>query len=300
VERTDVDGLTGGRGSTAVELRPGRPDDAEVCGRICYEAFGAIADTHGFPSDFASLQVGLDVAAEMLAHPQIYAVVAEIDGRVVGCNFLDERSAIVGVGPVGVDPAVQNRGVGRALMLDVLRRAADRRAAGVRLLQSAYHSRSLSLYASLGFTARDVLACMNGTPPTGRIPGRQVRPATTADLDACAVACRRVHGHDRTAELADAIAQGAGLVVEHDGRISGYASDLGFTGHAVGESDADIEALILAADAFHGSGILVPITNGELFRWCLEHGLHVVHTMTLMSIGLYTTPRGAYLPSVQF
>ena len=93
---------------------------------------------------------------------------------------------------------------------------------------------------------------------------------------------------------------GAGLVVEHDGRISGYASDLGFTGHAVGESDADIEALILAADAFHGSGILVPITNGELFRRCLEHGLHVVHTMTLMSIGLYTTPRGAYLPSVQF
>ena len=117
------------------------------------------------------------MASEMLAHPQIYAVVAEIAGRVVGCNFLDERSAIVGVGPVGVDPVVQNRGVGRALMLDVLRRAADSRAAGVRLLQSAYHSRSLSLYASLGFTARDVLACMNGTPPTGRIPGRQVRPA---------------------------------------------------------------------------------------------------------------------------
>ena len=92
----------------------------------------------------------------------------------------------------------------------------------------------------------------------------------------------------------------ADWVMEHDGRISGYASDLGFTGHAVGESDADIEALILAADAFHGSGILVPITNGELFRWCLEHGLHVVHTMTLMTIGLYTTPRGAYLPSVQF
>jgi predicted N-acetyltransferase YhbS len=245
-----MDGLTGGRGATAVELRPGRRDDAEVCGRICYEAFSGIADTHGFPSDFASLQVGVDVASEMLAHPQIYAVVAEIDGRVVGCNFLDERSAIVGVGPVGVDPAVQNRGVGRALMLDVLRRATDRRAAGVRLLQSAYHSRSLSLYASLGFTARDVLACMNGTPPTGRIPGRQVRPATTGDLEACAAACRRVHGHDRTAELADAIAQGAGLVVEHDGRISGYASDLGFTGHAVGESDADVEALILAADAF--------------------------------------------------
>jgi hypothetical protein len=26
-----------------VELRPGTPEDAETCGRICYEAFGAIA-----------------------------------------------------------------------------------------------------------------------------------------------------------------------------------------------------------------------------------------------------------------
>jgi len=283
-----------------IELRPGRRDDAEVCGRICYDAFGAIAAAHGFPSDFPSLQVGLGVASAMLAHPRIYSVVAEIDGQVVGSNFLDERSAVVGVGPVSVDPDVQNRGVGRALMLDVLRRAADRQAPGVRLLQAAYHSRSLSLYATLGFTVRDVLACMQGTPPTGRIPGHRVRPATTADLDACAAACRSVHGHDRTAEMADAIAHGTGRVVEHDGRISGYASDLGFTGHAVGENDADIEALILAADAFHGSGILVPTTNGELFRWCLAHGLHVVHVMTLMSVGLHTTPRGAYLPSVQF
>ena len=283
-----------------VELRPGRRDDAEVCGRICYDAFCAIAAAHGFPSDFPSLQVGIDVASAMLAHPQIYAVVAELDGQVVGSNFLDERSAIAGVGPVSVDPAAQNRGVGRALMLDVLRRATDRQAPGVRLLQAAYHSRSLSLYATLGFTVRDVLACMQGTPPTGQIPGHQVRQATTADLDACAVVCHRVHGHDRTAEMADAIADGTGLVVEHDGRISGYASDLGFTGHAVGESDADLKALILATDTFHGSGILVPTTNGELFRWCLEQGLHVVHMMTLMSVGLHTTPRGAYLPSVQF
>ena len=284
----------------SVQLRSGRLEDADTCGRICYDAFGAIAAQHRFPSDFPSPEVGIGVVSAMLAHPQMYSVVAEVDGRVVGSNFLDERSTIAGVGPVSVDPAVQNRGVGRALMHDVLRRARDRHAPGVRLLQAAYHSRSLSLYTALGFTVRDVLACMQGTPPSGRIPGHQVRRATTVDLDACAAACRRVHGHDRTAELADAIAHGTALVVEHDDRISGYASDLGFTGHAVGASNADLEALILAASAFHGSGILVPATNGDLFRWCLEHGLHVVHTMTLMSIGLYTTPRGAYLPSVQF
>ena len=31
-----------------VTLRAGRPADAEACGRICYEAFKAIADQHNF------------------------------------------------------------------------------------------------------------------------------------------------------------------------------------------------------------------------------------------------------------
>jgi predicted N-acetyltransferase YhbS len=283
-----------------VELRPGRRDDAETCGRICFEAFGAIARAHTFPSDVPAPEVGVGLVSMLLEHPQVYSVVAEINGRIVGSNFLDERSTIAGVGPITVDPTVQNQGVGRALMLDVLKRAEDRGAPGVRLLQAAFHSRSLSLYTKLGFQVRDVLACMQGSPPSGEVPGHKVRRATNADLDACAVVCRRVHGHDRTGEMTDAIAQGTGRVVEYDNRITGYATDLAFFAHAVGENNEDLQALILAADAFAGSGILVPTTNGELFRWCLEQGLHVVHVMTLMTIGLYTTPQGAYLPSVTF
>ena len=89
-------------------------------------------------------------------------------------------------------------------------------------------------------------------------------------------------------------------MVEHNGRISGYATDLAFFAHAVGENNEDIKALITAADAFGGPGVLVPVTNAELFRWCLERGLQVVHTMTLMTIGLYSSPQGAYLPSVLY
>jgi hypothetical protein len=37
--------------------------------------------------------------------------------------------------------------------------------------------------------------------------------------------------------MAEAITHGSGRVVEHDDRITGYATDLGFTGHAVGESN---------------------------------------------------------------
>lgn len=227
-------------------------------------------------------------------------MVAEVDGKTVGSNFLDERSTIYGMGPITVSPTTQNEGVGQALMLNVMRHAEDLGAAGVRLLQAGYHNRSLALYAKLGFQARDLLACMQGPPPMGKIPGYQVRRASHTDVPGCAGLCRNVHGHDRAGELSDAIAQGTALVVEHDNRISGYATGLGFFAHAVGESNEDLKALIMAAEAFEGSGILVPATNAKLFEWCLDRGLRVVHTMALMTTGLYAIPAGAYLPSVTY
>jgi predicted N-acetyltransferase YhbS len=283
-----------------ITLRPGTLEDATTCGTICYEAFKAIAAQHNFPPDFPSPEVATMLLSGLLSRPGVYGVVAELDGRVVGSNFVDERSLIAGIGPITVDPAVQNRAVGRQLMQHVLERLTQRRVPGVRLVQAAYHNRSLSLYAKLGFEVREPLATMQGSPPAAPIPGYTVRPATAGDLEACNQVCRRVHGHDRGGELRDAIAQGTANVVEHGGRISGYTTAIAFFGHAVGESNDDLKALIGAAPAFPGPGFLLPTRNGELFRWCLEHGLRVVHTMTLMSVGLYNEPAGAFLPSVLY
>jgi hypothetical protein len=87
-------------------------------------------------------------------------------------------------------------------------------------------------------------------------------------------------------------------VVERHGRITGYTSSLAFYGHTVAETNADLQAIIAASDGFGGPGILVPSRNSELFRWCLANGLRVVQPMTLMSLGLYNEPQGAFLPSV--
>jgi hypothetical protein len=141
---------------------------------------------------------------------------------------------------------------------------------------------------------------MQGTPLAVQIPGYTVRPATEHDLDACNQVCMHVHGHDRRGELLDAITQGTATVVEHGGRITGYATPIAFFGHAVGETNEALKALIGAAPAFPGPGFLLPTRNGELFRWCLDHGLRVVQPMTLMSVGLYNEPAGAYLPSVLY
>ncbi len=85
-------------------LRPGRPEDAETCGGICYEAFAAIARRHNFPPDITP-ETGAELVSMLLGHPGYYSVVAEANGQVVGSNFLDERSLITGVGPITVEPA---------------------------------------------------------------------------------------------------------------------------------------------------------------------------------------------------
>jgi N-acetylglutamate synthase-like GNAT family acetyltransferase len=234
----------------------------------------------------------------LFSHPNIYSVVAELDGQVVGSNFLWETGTIAGVGPITVSPAVQNRQIGRRLMEHVMARARQRGFAGVRLVQAAYHNRSLSLYTKLGFEARELLSVMQGPVIGLQIPGYTVRKATIEDIEVGNRLYLKIHGHTREQELYDAIQQGTATVVEHAGRLTGYATQIGFLGYAVGESNDDLKALIGAASSFAGPGFLLLTRNGELFRWCLENGLRVVQPMTLMSWGLYNEPTGAFLPSV--
>ena len=236
----------------------------------------------------------------MFSHPGFFCVVAEQEGKVIGSNCLDERTPIGGVGPITIDPAAQNRAAGRALMQAVLTRAAERTFAGVRLVQAAYHNRSLSLYAKLGFVVREPLSCMQGPAIQKMLPGYLVRSAIADDLAACNELCTRVHGHERAGELKEAVQHGTAVVAERDGRVTAYASSVAFFGHAVGETNEDLKALIAAAAAFQGPGILVPSRNAGLFRWCLENGLRVVQPMTLMTMGLYNEPAGAYLPSILY
>ncbi len=283
-----------------IRLRPGVPEDAQACGTICYEAFKTISEAHSFPTDFPERAMAVGLMSHLLARTDVFSVVAEIDGQPAGSNFLWENGIIAGVGPITVDPRLQNVAVGKQLMQAVLQRAKERRCAGVRLVQAAYHNRSLSLYSKLGFSVREPLSTLHGPPIGLAMPGYLVRPATEADLDACNTLCLSVHGHDRGQEVLEAIRQGTARIVERDGRLTGYATLIGFFGHAVGESHDDLKALIASATAFHGPGILLPTRNSEVLRWCLANGLRIVQPMTLMSIGLYNEPQGAFLPSILY
>ncbi|MDQ3803100.1 MAG: GNAT family N-acetyltransferase [Acidobacteriota bacterium] len=291
-----------GTAAGAPALRPARAEDAAECGRIIYEAFKSIHDRHDFRRDFASVEAATQLAEMFINHPSFYGVAAEVDGRVVGSNFLDERSDVRGVGPITVDPGLQQKGVGRLLMRDVIERG--RGARGIRLVQDSFNMLSLSLYASLGFDVTEPLALVEGSPKAAPRAGAEVRPMREEDLAGCAALCERVHGFSRAGELRDALRHFKPYVLVRGGRVAAYASAPTFwpLNHGVAETEDDMRALLAGAAARCEEPLrmLVPTRQASLFRWCLGEGLRVVKPMTLMTMGEYQKPSGCWFPSVLF
>lgn len=283
-----------------INLRKGRPDEAELLGVICYEAFRKISEEHNFPPDLPTPEVGAGFASMLLGRPDIYSVVAEVNVVAVGSNFLWEGDEVAGVGPITIDPAAQNSSVGRRLMEDVIRRAEEQGFLSVRLVQAAYHNRSLALYTKLGFNSVEALSAVQGKPLNAKVEGYHVRTLGPDDVHAADAVCKAVHGISRRNEIAGAAAQGTGMIVEHAGRVTGYSTTLGYFGHAVGETNNELKALIGFAKEFAGPGFLLPTRNSEVMRWCLENGLKLIQPLTLMSRGVYQEPRGAFLPSILY
>src|SRR5688572_10981258 len=102
------------------------PNDALAAGRICFDAFKTIAERHGFPPDFPTPEIAIELLSHLISRPDVFGVVAESNGHVVGSNFLWEGDRVAGVGPITVEPAQQNSAIGRKLMEAVLARAAQK------------------------------------------------------------------------------------------------------------------------------------------------------------------------------
>lgn len=277
------------------------PEDVETCGRICYEAFSGIADKHNFRRDFPALEAAVELMRMLVSRPDVFSVVAESEGRVIGSNHLAESDAIRAVGPITIDPNAQAKGAGRMLMEAVIERG--RSASGIRLLQDSFNAASLSLYASLGFDVREPVVLIEGVMK-GEVPaGFEVRPIVEEDYDRCAELCRSVHGFDRINELKHAPPLPNPFVALRDGRITAYISAPQFwaVNHAVAETERDMQALLLGAgNQCEQVSVILPTRQAALFRWLLKNGMRVIKPMTLMSMGEYHEPRGCYLPSVGY
>jgi len=285
-----------------VKIRLATISDVESCGRITHEAFTELARRHGFPSDFPTLEYAVCSVNHQISHPSVFGIVAMIDSEVVGLGFLYERDPIRAVGGLAVSPRYEDQGIGYHLMKTLLKRSAG--SLGIRLLTDTFNAKSISLYTSLGFEAKETCVVVVGRPKS-KPPSRfQVRSLLANDLQNCEDLCKRVHGFERTNELREAIQFLSPLVAVQDGRICAYTTTMlrWHRAHGVAETEEDMEALILGAAATTADSLsfLLPMRQTRLFQFCLEEGLRIIKPMTLMSLGTYQEPRGCFFPSALY
>lgn len=285
----------------ALELVPAKPEQVPEMGRICYQAFKDISDRHGFPSDFPSVAFARMVLGSLVRREDYYVVAALVGGEVVGSTGLLAADDVGGVGPVTVEVPAQGRGIGRALMQDVIDHARENRITMVRLMQDSFNMGSLSLYASLGFDTKDAVALMQPAPAPAQ--DGTVRPVTEADLPAIDELSRNIYKVSRRNEVAALMSPPfRPLLRERNGRVTGYFI-LELPGHGVAETEEDL--LMLVGEAATGvppefARCFCPLTEGSLYRKFLKAGFRAIKVMHLMTLGPYEPPDGVWMPSVDF
>ncbi len=286
-----------------VHIRLAIPADVEVCGRIIFESFKEVSEQHNSPCDFPSPRTTTQLASLFIRDSSVFSIVAEINGSVVGCNFLHESHPIRSIGPTSVAPDFQSRGIGRQLMEKVLDRAKG--STGIRLIQETLNIVSISLYTSLGFDIKDSLVLIKGRPKTSIIHnGMEVQPLSIEDVELCTKACLEVCGFERTQDVENAVKSTSPFVYFHGNCLKAYSSSMTMwmTNHCVAKTEDDMKALILGIGKLTSEPLsfLLPVRHENLFRWCLKESFRIYKPFTLMSMEEYHEPKGIYFPSASF
>lgn len=215
----------------------------------------------------------------------------EADGRLVGTAMwwpYGETHASVGM--IIVDPGMQGRGLGRALMGKLLHEARSRTV----FLNATQEG--LPLYTQLGFVARGQVFQHQAIWPAETVLANApagVRPMQAADdqrvrrLDLAATKM------DRTALLDALFAAGTAMVIDRGAGVSAYACAREF-GHGVvigpvvatgADGAADAMDLIAAlADRARGRFLRIDVTESSgLSAWLTETGLPCVgHAVSMV------------------
>src|SRR3978361_1809729 len=146
-------------------IRPIEPNDAEICGKIGYEAHKTISSAHGYPSEQPSEEFSIGLIKRLLDNPNSWGVLAERQGNILGSIFLHKfpPSPVAVIGPLTVHPSSEG-GIGKMLMYAALNHAHKQNHEQIRLVQSPSHIRSFVLYTKSGFFLREPLFLMKGQP----------------------------------------------------------------------------------------------------------------------------------------
>ena len=228
-------------------IRRATREDIDVLGRFVTARSARSPINTIFRTSFPSPEAAVGVISSMITNPGFYGIVAEVNGRIAGSNFMDERATIAGIGPISVDPEVQNSGAGRAMMQHMLDRVAANRMSGrppgadrisQSLFQPVREARLRNPRTAIGNDQER--RSRNRSPATQFAPPlMRMSPHAIGSISMCM---------DTNAAANCATPSRLGRrICRASRRITGYATAIGYGGYAVGESNNELKALISAA-----------------------------------------------------
>jgi len=255
-----------------------------------------------FPRVYRRLDPGHAIAAR------------DAGGRLLGVCFVHPRETHHAVGIVATDPAAAGRGVARAMMAEVLRRA-DGAGQPVRLVSSLMNLDSYSLYSRLGFTPRTIFQDLEIRVPDAGLPlpppdaGGRIREAGPADAVALADLEHALAGIRRLPDLEFLLSSDSGWRVwlvadERDEPLAFLAAsrhrEFPMLGPGVAGTAAAAAALAWTAlDAARGQTIvlLAPASAPELLRTAYGWGARNIELHVAQVRGSAPAAAGIVIPT---
>jgi GNAT superfamily N-acetyltransferase len=204
-------------------------DDADRIMRLAFGTFLGLADPAAFMGD-------ADYVRTRWAAEPTCALAAEVDGRLVGTNFVTRWGSVGFFGPLTVDPTLWDKGVAQALLDETMPFFDRWGVTHAGLFTFPGSPKHLSLYQRYGFLPRfltPVLArtLATGEPQGGPSGGRWGTVGDAADIEVIVAACSRVTdaiypGLDVTREIEAAVTQNLGdtvVVLDDAGGVDAFA-----------------------------------------------------------------------------
>lgn len=214
--------------------------------------------------------------------PGCCVVAVDDSGALIGSAFFHPRETHIGVGVVSVHPSAFGRGVGRAMMEEIVRIAGDQ---PLRLVSSAMNLDSFSLYTRLGFVPQMMLQAVTLGVPAHGLPGASTRPrpATMEDVPRIADLELRMNGVRKERDYRFFLENKTGgwrlaVIEKPSGAIAGFlAASLHGSGPQLGQGVAEDEATMM-----------------ELVHATLDTHCRGQHVVWLLPMGCAALVRQAY------
>ena len=271
-------------------------------------AFYDVALRHAQPPVVRTPADARGYVRHLLTFDPLGGLVAEVDGEVVGMAWLHARGPVATLGPLAVDPDMQGRGIGRALLARCIELAGPR-VPQLRLVHESYNAASLGLYLRAGFRVVAPLVELELAPDVraGAVTpsSARLRDAVAADRALLVERDSRAFGASRPQNVDLYLRRGRALVAERGTAPAGYAFGIGFGRVAyLGSASAEdgevlLELLASLATALQGDGTavraLVPAGDRRLVDGLLGIGFRVLRACHYMVRGGGTAPPPNYV-----